>query len=197
MSELATEKDRKYLKFFLIINIISIGMLVSITFLLPYAEASLPHAVGIVGDFEGTFDHESIITEGEYTISGNTEQFVLTGTFDNEYHEHVNPATGKYVTSNPNCQRVHGDLVLESAEIKIIIDFEGKNCRFGLMSYVIGTYYSNEYVFTDEDEEEEDEYGYGNEYEDYEDDITGNGRITFVADHHSNFVYGEIKGIYK
>lgn len=189
-----TEREQKYLKLFLILNVFSIGMLVSISFLVPYAEASLPHTIGIVGDFEGKFDHKSIITEGEYTIGGETEDFVLTGTFDNEYHKHVNPATGKYVTSNPNCQQVHGDLVLESAKMKIILDFEGKNCQIGLTSYVIGTYYSNDYEFADEDEYE---YGYDEDPEEEYENITGNGRITFVADHHSNSVSGNIKGIFE
>lgn len=192
-----SEKDWKYMKIFWYLNVIAFALLLTLSFFVPDAEASLPRTIGIVGDFEGTFDHKSIITEGEYTISSEVEQFVLTGTFDNEYNEHdPATATGKYVT-NPNCQRVHGDLVLESDKIKIIIDFEGKNCRFGLISYVIGTYFSNEYVFTDEDEEYGYGYEYNDEYEKYEDDIIGDGRITFVADHHTNNVMGHFKGSYR
>ncbi len=139
---------------------------------------ALDNKVSVVGNFEGKFDHEMINTTGKYTISANTETFVLVGTFDNEYYQHLNPVTGKYVTSNPNCQRVHGDLVLESVDTKVFLDYNGKNCKYGLISYVIGTF-----EVTDSEGLLEINEGYG--------------RITFVADHHSNNVSGQLKGSFE
>lgn len=138
--------------------------LFSVLFIVSEANA-LPHAISVVGDFEGKFDHKSINTVGEYTISGDTNTFVLVGTFENDGIDRF----------NLTCQKIVADLVLESQETKINLDYTGKNCRYGLFSYVIGTF---------EVTNSEGKYEIK----------SGEGRITFVADHHTNNVSGELKG---
>lgn len=169
--------DKKLHKYVIISGIIAIFVVSTWSFIIVEEAFALPHSVGVVGDFNGKFDEKMINTEGKFRISGEIKQFILTGTFDNEYHKHVNPTTGKYVTSNPNCQRLHAGLVLQSVESKINLDFNGKNCKIGLISYVIGTF------------EVIDSEG---KYEIKQ----GEGRITFVADHHNNNVHGQLKGVF-
>ncbi len=141
--------------------------LFSILFVVSEANA-LPHAISVVGEFEGKFDHKSINTVGDYTISGDTNTFVLVGTFENDGLDWF----------NPNCQKIVADLILESQETKFYLDYTGKNCRYGLFSYVIGTF-----EVTDSEGEYEIK--------------SGEGRITFVADHHTNNVSGELKGSFE
>lgn len=112
----------------------------------------------IVGSFEGTYDEKMIITVGEFRISNEIGTYVLVGTFENDGIDWF----------NPNCQKIVADLVLEGIDRKIItLDFTGKNCKYGLTSYVIGTFETN----------------------------GGEGRITFVADHHNNTVEGQLTGV--
>jgi len=111
----------------------------------------------IVGSFEGKFDEKMINTVGEFRISNNIGTYVLVGTFENNGRDWL----------NPNCQKITADLVLEGTDKKIILDFTGKNCKYGLMSYVIGTFETS----------------------------LGEGSITFVADHHNNNVEGQLKGV--
>jgi len=139
---------------------------------------ALPHAISVVGNFEGEFDYKSINTTGEYTISGDTNTFVLVGTFEEKGVSHYNVSTGKYVISNPNCSNITGELVLQSVETKINLDYTGKNCHYGLFSYVIGTF-----EVTDSEGKYEIK--------------SGEGRITFVADHHTNNVSGQLKGSFE
>jgi len=141
-------------------------------------ETKLTHKVSVTGNFDGVFDHKSINTQGKFRISGEIETFVLVGTFENTGVKHWNPVSGVYITSNPNCQNISADLVLESVETKINIDFNGKNCTYGLTSYVIGTFETTESV---------GKYG----------SIVGEGSITFVADHHTNNVSGQLKGSFR
>ncbi len=141
--------------------------LFSILFVVSEANA-LPHAISVVGEFEGKFDLKSINTVGDYTISGDTNTFVLVGTFENDGLDRF----------NPNCQKIIAYLVLENQETKINLDYTGKNCRYGLFSYVIGTF---------EVTNSEGEYEIK----------SGKGRITFVADHHSNNVSGHLKGSFE
>ncbi len=111
----------------------------------------------IVGSFEGKFDEKMINTVGEFRISNNIGTYVLVGTFENNGRDWL----------NPNCQKITADLVLEGTDKKITLDFTGKNCKYGLMSYVIGTFETS----------------------------LGEGSITFVADHHNNNVEGQLKGV--
>ncbi len=136
---------------------------------------ALPHAMSIVADFEGKFDNKSINTSGKYRISNDVNIFVLVGNFEETGVSHYDPTTGKYVISNPNCSNITGELVLESVEAKIYLDYTGKNCHYGLLSYVIGTF---------EVTNSEGKYEI----------LEGEGRITFVADHHNNDVSGQLKG---
>jgi len=120
-----------------------------------------------IGSFEGIFDEKMINAVGEFRVSNNIDTFVLVGTFETNKITHWNPYEGVYITSNPNCQKIIADLVLEGTDRKISLDFTGKNCKYGLISYVIGTFETE----------------------------GGEGRITFVADHHTNTVKGELRGV--
>ena len=120
-----------------------------------------------LGTFEGKFDEKMINTVGEFRVNNNIDTFVLTGTFENDKITFWDPYQGVYVTSNPNCQKIIGDLVLQNDKTIINLDFKGKNCKYGLTSYVIGTFETS----------------------------VGEGSITFVADHHSNSVQGQLKGV--
>jgi len=110
-----------------------------------------------VGSFEGKFDEKMINTVGEFRINNDIGIYVLVGTFENDGIDRF----------NPNCQKIVADLVLEGTDRKISLDFTGKNCKYGLMSYVIGTFETD----------------------------GGEGRITFVADHHNNTVEGQLTGV--
>jgi len=110
-----------------------------------------------VGSFEGTYDEKMINTVGEFRINNDIGIYVFVGTFENDGIDRF----------NPNCQKIVGDLVLEGTDRKITLDFTGKNCKYGLTSYVIGTFETN----------------------------GGEGRITFVADHHNNTVEGQLTGV--
>ncbi len=136
----------------------------------------LEHRVSVTGNFDGDFDHKMINASGKFTISGDVQTFVLVGTFENEGIRYWNPYSGEYETSNPNCQIIIGDLVLQSVETEIDLVFEGQTCTYGLMSYVIGTFETGESTGT-----------YAG--------VEGEGRITFVADHHDNkIIGGQLKG---
>lgn len=111
-----------------------------------------------IGNFEGKFDEKMINTEGEFRVGGESNIFVFVGTFENAGRDYF----------NPSCQKISGDLILESNDKKIYIDFDGKNCKYGLISYVVGTFETE----------------------------GGEGRITFVADHHNNNVKGELRGFF-
>ncbi len=141
--------------------------LFSILFVVSEANA-LPHAISVVGEFEGKFDEKMINTVGEFRINNDIGIYVLVGTFENDGIDRF----------NPNCQKIVADLVLESKETKFYLDYTGKNCRYGLFSYVIGTF-----EVTDSEGEYEIK--------------SGEGRITFVADHHTNNVSGELKGSFE
>lgn len=132
------------------------------------------YKTSVVGNFNGHFDNKMINTSGNFNINNKVKTFVLVGTFANAEQQHWNPITGKYVKSSPNCQKIIGDLVLQTADAKINLDFIGKKCVYGLFSYVIGTF------------EVTDSTGYEIE--------SGEGRITFVTDHHSNIAKGQLKG---
>lgn len=110
-----------------------------------------------IGSFEGKYDEKMINTVGEFRISNEIGTYVLVGTFENDGRDWL----------NPNCQKIVADLVLEGTDRKITLDFTGKNCKYGLTSYVIGTFETD----------------------------GGEGRITFVADHHNNNVKGELRGV--
>ncbi len=141
-------------------------------------EKKLTHKVSITGNFEGDFDHKLINANGKFRISGDIQTFVLVGTFENEGVRYWNPYTGEYQTSNPNCQIVVGDLVLRSPDTRVELIFNGQTCTYGLMSYVIGTFVTGD-----------SSGSYAG--------VEGEGRITFVADHHNNNVSGQLKGSFE
>jgi len=110
-----------------------------------------------IGSFEGTYDEKMINADGEFRISNDIGIYVLVGTFDDKGRD----------AFNPNCQKILADLVLEGTDRKLSLDFTGKYCKYGLISYVIGTFETD----------------------------GGEGRITFVTDHHKNTVKGELRGV--
>ncbi len=163
-----TKKDWQYLKFFWFINVIAIGLLITLTVAFPDAEASY-HDVAIVGDFQGKFDHKSISAEGDYRISNDEHTFTLIGNFEKD---------GRDMTYNIQCITVVGKLVLDSEETKVYLDFDGKKCQYGYMSFVFGTFETTDSTgkFAG---------------------VTGSGRINFYADHHANNVFGTLQGVFK
>jgi len=163
-----SEKDWRYLKYFWYLNVIAFALLLTLSFFVPDADATYHH-VAVVGEFEGKFNHKSINALGDYVISSDEHTFTLTGDFVKD---------GRDVTYNINCITVIGQLVLESQETDIFIDFDGKKCEFGYMSYVIGTF-----VTTDST----------GKYE----GIMGDGRISFYTNHYSDNVSGTLQGKFK
>ncbi len=119
------------------------------------------------GEFDGKFDNKMINADGKFRIGSDIGTFVLVGTFENSMFRHWDPLSGVYITSNPNCQNIIGDLTLQGEKRSIDLDFTAKSCKYGLISYVIGTFETE----------------------------GGEGRITFVADHHENNVSGQLKGV--
>ena len=162
-----TEKDWNYLKFFWFLNVIAIGLLITLTLVLPDAEATY-HDVAIVGDFQGKFDHKSIFADGDFRISNDKHAFTLVGDFEKD---------GRDKTYNINCITVVGKLILDSEETKVYLDFDGKKCAYGYMSFVFGTF------------ETTDSTGKlaG---------VTGSGRINFYTNHYANNVYGTLQGVF-
>jgi len=110
-----------------------------------------------IGSFEGIFDEKMINAVGEFRISNDIGTYVFVGTFEDNGRD----------AFNPNCQKILADLVLEGTDRKLSLDFTGKHCKYGFISYVIGTFETE----------------------------GGEGRITFVADHHKNTVKGELRGV--
>ena len=162
-----TEKDWKYLKSFWFLNVIALALLLTLSFFVPDAEASY-HDVAIVGDFEGKFDHKSINADGDFSISNDKHTFTLIGDFEKD---------GRDKTYNINCITVVGKLILDSEETKVYLDFDGKKCAYGYMSFVFGTFETTDSTgkFAG---------------------VTGSGRINFYADHHANNVYGTLQGVF-
>jgi len=163
-----TAKDWKYLKIFWYLNVTAFALLLTLSFFVPDAEASY-HDVAIVGDFEGKFDHASIIAEGDYRISNDKQLFTLHGDFVKD---------GRDKTYNIQCITIVGELVLDSKETKVFLDFDGKKCQYGYMSYVFGTFETTDSTgkFAG---------------------VTGEGRINFYADHHANNVFGTLQGTFR
>ena len=168
MSEQVSEKDWKFLQRVTVVNLILISTVIILSFLVPDAEASY-HDVAVVGDFAGKFDHKSIYAEGDYTISCDKHSFTLLGDFEKD---------GRDKTYNINCITIVAKLVLDSEDTKIYLDFDGKKCAYGHMSFVFGTF------------ETTDSTGKlaG---------VTGEGRINFYADHHANNVFGTLQGTFR
>ncbi len=166
--EQVTEKDWKFLKVTMYVNIILFALVFSLSFFVPDAEASY-HDVAIVGDFEGKFDHKSINAEGDYSISNDRHIFTLHGDFEKD---------GRDVTYNIQCITIVGELVLDSKETKVYLDFDGKKCQYGYMSFVFGTFETTNSTgkFAG---------------------VTGEGRINFYADHHANNVFGTLQGTFR
>ncbi len=163
-----TAKDWKYLKIFWYLNVTAFALLLTLSFFVPDAEASY-HDVAIVGDFEGKFDHASINAEGDYSISNDKHTFTLHGDFVKD---------GRDMTYNIQCITIVGELVLDSKETKVFLDFDGKKCQYGYMSYVFGTFETTSSTgkFAG---------------------VTGEGRINFYADHHANNVFGTLQGTFR
>ncbi len=163
-----TEKDWNYLKLFWVINVIALGVLITLSLVVQDAEASY-HDVAIVGDFQGKFNHASIIAEGDYTISSDKHTFTLLGDFVKD---------GRDMTYNINCITVIGKLVLDSKETKVYLDFDGKKCEYGYMSFVFGTFETTDSTgkFAG---------------------VTGEGRINFYTNHYANNVYGTLQGTFR
>lgn len=162
--------------------IVTIGMVLFCSTLMignavaiPDAEALPSYKSSLVGNFNGKFDHSTINTVGKFNIGSEIETFVLVGTFESAEYSYWNPITGKYVRSSPDCQKIVGDLVLESKQGIINLQFNGKKCMYGLYSFVLGTFNAVD----------------GTEKYELK---SGEGRITFVTDHHSNIAKGQLKG---
>lgn len=135
-----------------------------IVFVIPDAEAT-SHKTSIIGDFEGKFDHTTINSKGEFHLNKKIHEFTLLGEFSDKGIDY----------KNYNCKIIDGNIALVGETTQVYIDFNGKKCQYGLFSYVVGTF------------EVIDSSG---KYK----DITGDGRISFVADHHANNVYGILHG---
>jgi len=163
-----TEKDWNYLKLFWCINVIALGLLITLSFVVQDAEASY-HDVAVVGDFAGEFDHKSIYADGDFRISNNKHMFTLLGDFEKD---------GRDMTFNINCITIVGKLVLDSEDTKIYLDFDGKKCQYGYMSYVFGTFETTSSTGKLAG-------------------VTGEGRINFSADHYSNYVSGTLQGTFR
>jgi len=163
-----SEKDWKFLQRVTVVNLILISTVIILSFLVPDAEASY-HDVAVVGDFAGKFDHKSIYADGDFRISNNKHMFTLLGDFEKD---------GRDKTFNINCITIVAKLVLDSEDTKIYLDFDGKKCAYGHMSFVFGTF------------ETTDSTGKlaG---------VTGEGRINFYADHHANNVFGTLQGTFR
>ena len=78
------------------LNVIAFGLLVTLSFIVPDAEASY-HDVAVVGDFAGKFDHKSIYADGDFRISNNKHMFTLLGDFEKD---------GRDKTYNINCNYI-------------------------------------------------------------------------------------------
>ncbi len=167
-TEQVSEKDWKFLQRVTVVNLILISTVIILSFLVPDAEASY-HDVAIVGDFDGKFDHNTIYAEGDYTISSDKHSFTLLGDFEKD---------GRDKTYNINCITIVAKLVLDSEDTKIYLDFDGKKCAYGHMSFVFGTF---------ETTDSTGKYA----------GVTGEGRINFYADHHANNVYGTLQGTFR
>ncbi len=163
-----TEKDWKYLKFFWFLNVIAVALLITLSFFVPDAEASYHH-VAVVGDFEGKYNHNTILAEGEYKVSDNVNTFTLRGDIVKD---------GRDLTYNINCITIIGQLVLDSQDTQVFLNFDGKECQFGYMSYVFGTF---------------DTTGATGKYA----GVMGEGRISFYTDHYSDNVSGTLQGKFR
>lgn len=128
-----------------------------------------PHDVAVVGDFAGKFDHKSIYADGDFRISNNKHTFTLLGDFEKD---------GRDMTYNIQCILVVGKLVLDSEDTKIYLDFDGKKCQYGYMSFVFGTFETTSSTGKLAG-------------------VTGEGRINFYADHHANNVFGTLQGTFR
>ena len=166
--EQVSEKDWKYMKIFWYVNVIAFGLLLTLSFFVPDAEASY-HDVAVVGDFAGKFDHKSIYADGDFTISNNKHTFTLLGDFEKD---------GRDRTYNIQCITIVGKLVLDSEDTKIYLDFDGKKCQYGYMSFVFGTFETTNSTGKLAG-------------------VTGEGRINFYADHHANNVFGTLQGTFR
>lgn len=171
-----TQKELQ--KYTIIAGIFAVTVVSFWSFTLFEEAFALEHKVRVQGNFDGKFDHKMINSEGTFRISGDINKFILVGTFDNNDSEHWNPVTGKYVRSNPTCQKIVGDLTLESVETKIKLNVNAKKCQYGLLSYIIGTF-----DVVDSEGKHDIE--------------SGEGRITFVADNHNNSVKGQLIGSFE
>lgn len=163
-----SEKDWKFLRITLYVNIILFGIVFTLSFFVPEAEASY-HDVAITGDFQGKFDHKTIYADGDYRISSDKHSFTLIGDFEKD---------GRDMTYNINCITVVGELVLDSQESKVYLDFDGKKCQYGYMSFVFGTFDTTHST---------GKYA----------GISGDGRISFTTDHYSNYVSGTLQGKFR
>ena len=166
--QVVTEKDWKFLQRVTVVNLILISTVIILSFLVPDAEASY-HSVAVVGDFEGKFDHKSIYSEGDFRISNDKHMFTLLGDFEKD---------GRDMTYNIHCITVVGKLVLDSEDTEINLDFDGKKCEYGYMSYVFGTFETTSSTGKLAG-------------------VTGEGRINFYTNHYANNVYGTLQGTFR
>ncbi|MCP6727150.1 MAG: hypothetical protein KJI69_03940 [Patescibacteria group bacterium] len=163
-----SEKDWKFLQRVTVVNLILISTVIILSFLVPDAEATYHH-VAVVGDFHGKYDHKSINALGDYRISNDEHTFTLTGDFVKD---------GRDMTYNINCITIIGQLVLESQETNIYLDFDGKECQYGYMSYVFGTFSTTDSTGKFEG-------------------IIGDGRVSFYTNHYSDNVSGTLQGKFR
>lgn len=157
------------------LSIIFTGVFLAFALTEVNAEAIPEYKTAFTGTFDGTFDGIVVNVDGKYRVNNIIDTFVMIGTLKTADVNHFNPVTGKYVKSSPNCNKIIGDLVLQSVKGQLKLDFNGKKCQYGLYSYVLGTF---EVIDANQ--------SYKN--------ASGNGRITFVTDHHNNSVNGQLKG---
>jgi len=159
--------ENPYIFFGTTYGVVAIAVLL-LVFVIPDAEASYHH-VAVVGDFYGKYDHKSINALGDYRISNDEHTFTLTGDFVKD---------GRDMTYNINCITIIGQLVLESQETNIFLDFDGKKCQYGYMSYVFGTF---------ETTDSTGKYA----------GIIGDGRVSFTTNHYSDYVSGTLQGKFR
>lgn len=155
--------------------------IVSFSFVLLFSHSdanALDYKTAFYGNFNGEHHHFQIskdfvnvesIASGNMHINGEAKYFLIYGFFSRLGFDQL----------NPNCDRVTGLLEDDSTDIKLILHINGKNCRYGMTSYLFGTFTATRLD------------GMGTH--------EGNGLISIVTDEHltsentHNF-YGNISG---
>jgi hypothetical protein len=150
MSERFLEKRST---FFGIYAVVIIGALVILG--IPEADA---YKTAITGFFEGTSVENTIATVGNYQINNEKSKLVLTGEIQ------------ELLTDNKlgGCKNIRADFIIIGEDTNIEIDFTGKKCLYGQITYGMGYIESS--------------------------DSTLKGRMTFMIDQRTDNVSGHLFG---